>query len=170
METSLTQLLAQRHTKEEMISFLKLYQDQFVDAIKVAVTDEQPLAWRATWLIGHCMNTNDSRVEPFKDKIIDTIPFRPDGHQRELLKLLQKIDLNEEQETKLLDICIAIWEKVGKSASVRITAFKFIATIAQKYPELKNEIEFMTQSHYTDPLSAGIKRQFEKLVKANVPN
>lgn len=57
-----------------------------------------------------------------------------------------------------------IWEQVGKIPSVRIFAFRLIVRIARKYPELKNEIAFLTQPHYTETLSPGIRNSVHKLL------
>jgi len=34
--------------------------------------------------------------------------------------------------------------------------------MAKKYPEIKNELEFLTSDYYTQTLSPGIKRIFER--------
>ena len=57
------------------------------------------------------------------------------GVQRELLKILLQMELNEEDEVFLFDVCVKVWEKINKKPSVRLTALKFMVEIAKKYPE-----------------------------------
>jgi hypothetical protein len=73
------------------------------------------------------------------------------------------MDLKDDQEGYLFDECMNIWESVGKSPSVRITAFSILADIAKKYPELRHELEFLTQNQYTETLSPGIRLSFDRI-------
>jgi hypothetical protein len=86
-------------------------------------------------------------------------------HQREFLKILLRMELNNKQEGKLFDICMTIWEDINKSPSVRILAFSTLVSLTKKYPELISEIEFLTQSHYIETLSPGIRHSFERMKK-----
>jgi len=143
--------------KTEMVAFLNAHPEYFVEAINLAMSDRLPLAWRAAWLLHDCMEFNDQRVQPYAAAIINFIPTKKEGHQRELLKILMKMELDDHCEGKLFDHCISIWEKVQNSSSARYTAFINVLKMAEKYPELSNEIVFFTQSQYLETLSPGIK-------------
>ena len=165
LEESLQNILTARLRKEEMTAFLEKHPEQLEQVINTALTDEQPQAWRAAWLLNHYMEENDECVKVYIKKIIKTIPTKQDGHQRELLKILNKMELSEKHDGLLFDVCMTIWETIHKSPSVRGTAFMFLLKIIKKYPELRNEIKHLTQSHYTDTLSPGIKHSFNRIVK-----
>ncbi len=147
-----------------MIAFIKSDDKYFVEAIELAITNKQPFSWRAAWLLWSCMENNDKRIQDYLTKIIDSIASKRDGQQRDLLKILLKMELNEEQEAYLFDVCVTLWEKINKKPSVRITAFKFIIKIAKKHPDLFNEITFLTQNHYLDSLSNGVKKSVFKMI------
>ena len=151
--------------RDEMIAFLTSHPEYFEEAIELALSDDQPYSWRAAWLLFNCMEENDPRVRKHLRQIIETLPARKDGHQREFLKILLRIELDETHEARLFDICLSIWEQPGKSPSVRSTAFRFIMTMAEKYPELSNEITGLTQDWYLDTLSPGIKRSIQRMVR-----
>ena len=165
MEESLQHILTARLRKKELTAFIEKHPAQFEQVINIALTDEQPQAWRAAWLLNHCMKENDQRLKVHIKSIIKTISTKQDGHQRELLKVLDKIELNEKHDGLIFDVCMTIWEAIHKSPSVRGTAFMCLLKIIKKYPELRNEIEHLTQSHYTDTLSPGIKHSFNRIVK-----
>ncbi len=90
---------------------------------------------------------------------------KKDGHQRELLKILYRMELSEEQEGIVFDLCMNVWEQVGKAPSVRHNAFRMISRIASKYPGLSNEIAMITQEHYLETLSPGVRRSVMKMCK-----
>ena len=163
MEDPLQGIFANRAIKDELISNINAFPDQFQATIKVALSDKQPQAWRATWILGHCVMKNDPRIRDHITAFINALNKRKDGHQREILKILEKMDLKDDQEGHLFNECMNIWESIGKSPSVRITAFRILVKISKNYPELNHEIEFLTQDRYTETLSPGVKHSFEKI-------
>ncbi len=68
------------------------------------------------------MDKNDQRINKYIKKIIDTLSTKCDGQLRELLKILQRMELPDDYEGKLFDICVNIWEKIGKLPSVQYNA------------------------------------------------
>ena len=148
-----------------MISFMENHPEYFEEAIELAIADKQPYSWRAAWLLWSCMNENDKRIKKYIKKIVDTLKTKNDGHQRELIKILLKMELEDEYESILFDHCMNIWEQISKAPSVRFNAFKFIIKITKKHPELIKEISFLTQDHYLDSLSPGAKHSVLKLMK-----
>ena len=151
--------------KDEMILFLKSNPEYFDEAIQLALSNKQLYSWRAAFLLGGCMEENDKRVQKHIKSIVNCIPEKEDGHQRELLKILYKMKINEKFEGQIFDICMNLWEQINKSPSVRMTAFKFIFKIIKKHPELLDEIIIITQDHYLESLSPGVKHSIEKMMQ-----
>lgn len=162
--TALEEMFASRISKDAMIETVNGSHDVFKEAVQIALSSKEPQCWRAAWIVGHCARKNDLRLSPYADQFMEVLRDKHDGHQRELIKILIKIKLSDEQEGRLFDICMDIWEAVGKSSSVRCFAFNFIADVALKYPELSSEIAFLTQPEYLEPLSPGIRRSLEKKI------
>jgi hypothetical protein len=163
--TALEQAINTRVPMSGLVKMINKDQVSFDETISLAIGDKEPTAWRAAWALFHSTKKEDSRLIPFIDQILAVLPFKNDGHQRELIKLVMKVSLNEQQEGVLFDCCMSIWEKVGKSPSVRSLAFSFIYLTIQKYPELKSEIKFLVQEEYVSPLSPGVRKGVEKKIK-----
>lgn len=163
MSPELKSILLQRE-KTQMVHFLKTNPQYFDEAVKVGITQEQPFCWRAAWMVGGVMKKNDSRLASYLSEIIARLPDFEDGHQRELLKILLKMELTEEQESLLFDLSATLWEQVLKKPSVRHFAFRCMMKVAEKYPELENEILLLAQPHYVNPLSPGIRNSVLKTV------
>jgi hypothetical protein len=151
-------------SKDKTVSFLNSHPEYFTEAIELAVSDKQPFSWRAASLVWSCMDENDRRVRPYIKSIVKCIKDKKDGHQRELLKILYKMDIDDKYEGRIFDICMNLWEQTGKDPSVRMTAFKYIIKISRKYPELMEEVAILTQDHYLESLSPGIHRSIERML------
>jgi len=164
METALEWTLTNLY-KADMILYLAAHQEDFEELIKLAIADKQPYSWRAAWLLWSCMEENDKRVHGYLKRIIDTISTKNDDHQRELLIILQKMEISEALEGSLFNHCVTVWEKIGKKPSIRYNAFKIIIKIGKKHPELSHEIGFLIQDQYMESLSATVKKSISKMLK-----
>jgi hypothetical protein len=164
METKLEYILTNSY-KTDMIAYLKTHPEDFEKAIKLAISDKQPYSWRAAWLLWSCMDKNDKRIHEYLKKIISAIPTKKDNQQRELLMILLRMDLNDNFQGQLFDICIKIWKKLDKNPSLRYNAFKLLFNISKNHPTLSNEIKSLTESHYVDMLSNSLRKSILKLVQ-----
>jgi hypothetical protein len=163
MQSKLEYILTNSH-KAEMIAYLKSNPDDFNEAIQLALSDKQPYSWRAAWLLWSCIDKNDQRIQKHIEKIIATLPIRSDNQLRELLMILQQMELDDRYIAKLFDICVAVWKRIEKKPSVRYNAFKMLVKITKKHPELTQEIQLLTESQYMNPLSAGVRRSLLKML------
>ncbi len=164
MESALEHKLLSSY-KEKIISFINNHPEYFEEAIELAVSDKQPYSWRSAYVLWSVIEKNDKRIQKHIKNIVNTIKNKEDGHQRELLKILLMMELDEKYEGILFDICMNIWEQINKAPSVRINALKMIIKISNKHPELRQEISFLTQDHFLESLSPGVRHSVNKIMK-----
>lgn len=162
MESELEHILTNTY-KAEMIKFMKSHPECFNELINLSVSDSQKYSWRASWLLWSCIEPNDNRLNKYLNKIVDVLPIKKDNQQRELLIVLQKMEIDSSLEGKIIDACINIWEKKGKNVSLRYNALKLLIKISQKYPELSREIRLLTEPQYVDELSDTAKKSIYRL-------
>lgn len=152
--------------KADIITYMHDHPEAFNLMIELALADKQPYSWRAAWVLWSCMEKNDSRILNYLKEIIEILPQRKGNQQRELMLVLQRMELNSDDEGLLFDICAKIWEKTDQQSSVRYNAFRLMSGIADKYLELKEEIKTWTEPHYTVSLSAGVRKAISKRMKS----
>src|SRR5665647_2582371 len=111
------------------------------------------------------MEKNDQRIQGYLKRIINTISDKNDDQQRELLIILQKMEISKELEGSLFNHCVTVWERIGKKPSVRYNAFKIIVKITKNHPDLSHEIGYLIQDQYMDSLSATVKKSISKMIK-----
>jgi hypothetical protein len=137
----------------------------FNEALQLAISDNLPYSWRAAWLLWSCMEENDIRIKNYVTEIINILPNRQDNQKRELLKVLLMMELEDDDESQLFDLCVSLWENTDKKPSIRHKAILVIGKTAEKYPELIPEVSLLLQDHYLESLSPGVKRAIMKLMK-----
>lgn len=148
--------------KSEMMNYMSSNPNDFDELVCLAISEKQPYAWRAAWLLSNCTLENDPRLRKYVPSLINCLKNAKDSQSRSLLNILHKMDLSEDEEGLIFDHCISIWCKINKIPSVRWSAFCLAIKISNRYPELKEEIITMTQDYYLETLSPGIKRSVQK--------
>jgi hypothetical protein len=152
--------------KAGMVRFLDEHNDDLEELINLAIADKQPFSWKAAWLLGGYIERGDRRMEGYADQIINSIPSKMANQKRDLLRVVDKLNLNDDQEGKVYDIALGLWEHIGLAPAVRYNAFKQMVRFARKYPELKHEIDLLTQGHYFENLSRGVKHSVRKMISS----
>lgn len=148
-----------------MISYVAKHPEHFKELIELTIADNQPYSWRAAWLLWSCMEKNDQRIRKYVKDIINVLPNRKDNQKKDLLKVLEQMEIKDELEGLLFNYCVTIWEKIDKRPAVRFNAFKILAKITKRHPELSKEIIPLTQNQYTASLSSSVNKSINKMMK-----
>lgn len=164
MNKALHELL-KHSSKEELETYIQSHPPAFNQVLKLALDPDSPVSWRAAWMVSTCMRERDPRVTKYSREFIARLRKTADGQQRELLNILAKLDIQEDEEGLLFDECVRIWEQTSRIASVRYAAFRILFNMAQKYPDLMHELTLLTESDYTDSLSPAIRKGVLKMMQ-----
>lgn len=162
-ETAFEKMLTHSH-KKEMLLYVNHHTNSFKEAVKLSLIHKPPYSWRAAWLLWGCMKKNDPRIQKHVKSFIRVLPNIKDNQKREVLKILEKMNIPEKLEGLLYKQCTTIWVEVNHQPSVRFYALKFLIKTAQKYPELSAEVALLTQNQYTETLTAGIYKSVRKML------
>ncbi len=162
-ESILDEILRRPSSKKPLLDRLRNDPTEVRKAIELALSDKHPQGWRAAWILKDIMKDEDPRLAPYLNQLISGLSNRKDGHQRELIHLVDKFTLSDQQEGILFDACLGIWTSISKSPSVRIIALKQLAAIIKKYPELVHELSHVLEDEYGETLSPAVKRIFKRL-------
>ncbi len=164
LETAVEHILMHAY-KEGMMTYMDAHPEEIEELIQLSMGDKQPYSWRAAWLLSKCMEENDERVKMVLPEIVNILPNVSDSQKRDLINVLRRMEIPEEQEGILFDTAVNFWCQIEKMPSLRFNAFKLILQIAAKNPELFQEVLLLTEDHYVDTLSPGVKRSLGRLVR-----
>lgn len=137
------------------------------DFVYYAVSDKEH-AWRAAWILHHYSEKFPREMDKYAQNLIDALKtVERHGHMRELLKIIYKLKLTEEQTSEVFDICYDFLQNNKLQSSVRGMSFMFLIRVADEYPELKGEIEAIFEN-IKDFLSPGIRHGMEMRLKNKI--
>jgi len=163
LEPSVESLLSSL-LKDDLVAYFELHPQKIRAVIQLAKSSNPPHSARAAWLLSKMVRKKNIKIKRHIPDILHILPLVEDGQKRDLINVLRALNLNEKEEGTLYDISITIWSDPGKIPSVRITAFRFILELCNKFPELGNEIILLTEDYYLESLSPGIKRIVHRLI------
>ena len=161
----LSELLLSKFDRCKLVIQINEDHDLFEEVMKISLTSQSPQNWRGTWVLNHATSKKDDRINPHIDAILDLLAKAEDGHQRELIKLVASGNYDEDQEGRIFDVSINIWEKVAKISSTRYKAIHLALDIAIKYPDLLTDLKYLAADHYLESLSLAVRKSVSKRLK-----
>lgn len=78
----------------------------FKEVLEFALSNHEK-AWRAAWMINQALKSEELPLQKYVKTICKAIPDKPSNHQRELLKMLEFIQLTEENEGYIFDVAVS---------------------------------------------------------------
>ncbi|RLD78308.1 MAG: hypothetical protein DRJ10_10575 [Bacteroidetes bacterium] len=108
---------------------------------KLAVSNEHPVAWRASWTLVHLSNSEPDLIEPFIPKIIrDIRHLKVDRQVASLLQILTKFEFSALEAGHLFDLAISILHNTTKQMYFKLYALQFLIRFTKIVPEMIPEL------------------------------
>lgn len=149
----------------DQIAVQRICKSDFEQWLKLALSSHER-AWKAAWLLNQAVKVCKLPLEEYAKNICKAIPEKPSNQKRELLKLLEPIELSENNEGLIFDVAVSCWKDLGAQSSSRMVAFRLMLKMAKKYPDLIPEIELLSDDRFVKTLTNGIKKSVFKRLKA----
>jgi hypothetical protein len=116
----------------------------FNEIAELSVSDCQPHAWHAAWVMDHYTDSDLDDFAPHLSKAYKVVLESDSESQiRIFLKVLGKYPLVDDYEVALYDFCKKKLLSNTVAVGVKANSMKLIHKICQKYPELLDEIQLM---------------------------
>ena len=131
---------------------------------KLAVNNEHPYAWRASWTLVHLTNSSPNLVKPFVSQIIrDINHLKIDRQLASFLQILTKIDFPTDEAGHLFDLAVRILHDPKKQMYFKLYALQFLIKFAEKVPELIPELLLSVEDENLISRNKYIRNQIRKL-------
>ena len=115
------------------------------DLMTLALSNDEPAAWRAAWALSHAMKDSVDWLVPYLPQVVEVLPsIKKDGHVRELLKFYRDIDITlipDDLHGKLYDYCFSLFENNSLQPGTRSNAFRVLLKIVETEPLLIGEVK-----------------------------
>lgn len=102
---------------------------------------------RAAWPVCYCVDKHPKLILPYLSQLV-SIAQQKDVHPavtRNILRLLQNINVPEELEGELIEFCFQTLNDRSQPVAIRTFAITVASNICCKYPELEKELYIIIQ-------------------------
>jgi hypothetical protein len=140
--------LAAEHSKRQtmkIVEYVGADPLRFKELMKVFLSDEYRPVQRASWSVNCCVENHPKLALPYFAKLISFLE-RDDVHtgaHRNILRMLQFVDIPSRHRGRLFDICTRFLDDLSRPVAVRVFALSVAAKIADGEESLINELRVL---------------------------
>ena len=144
--------LAAEHSKKLTMRIVDYVGDdphRFKELMAVFLSDEFRPVQRSSWAVNCCVERHPHLASPYLKQLI-SILYRDDVHSgahRNILRMLQFVDVPSRYKARLFDICQRFLDDASQPVAVRVFALSAAARIAKGQEALMNELRVLADKH-----------------------
>lgn len=152
-------------TRDEMISYVGDSQKRMDELLNFFFHEEWRYNQKASWPLGVIGETKPYLLIPHLPRLLENLRSKPkDAVIRNTVRTFQFLDIPEEFEGKVYDICMDYLIDLKQAIAIRVFAMNTLANIAEKHEALQEELLEVIKEYY-DIGSAGYKSRAKKIIK-----
>ncbi|MEN8122436.1 MAG: hypothetical protein ABFS35_18975 [Bacteroidota bacterium] len=137
---------------------------------ELAVSNEHPFSWRASWTLVHLTESEPGIVEPFIPLMIrDIVHLKADRQIASFFQILTKFEFPAQEAGHLFDLAISILHNTTKQMYFKLYALQFLIKFAEMVPELIPELLLTLEDEDLISQNKYIRKQVMRL-KENLTN
>lgn len=137
----------------------------FNSLLDLALHEQDPLAWRAAWVLDGSDEKKPGMARKHLSGIIEALPgLESTGTLRSLLRMLVRYDIPEKYQGLLIDLCFSYLVSELYPVAVKAHAMQIIYQHVLLYPELKHELTTVLRDQ-AENNSVGFRSRGTRLIK-----
>lgn len=160
-------LLEERYSKETIMQiahFLVDNQQEIGEYLHLMKDGKEGTSQRAAWAFGHAGIADPSIVSDHMSELLQMIETPKHASiSRNIYRILQFVDVPEEYEGTLYDLCIRDLIDPKQPIAVKCFGMTTAFNICKKYPELQDELKMVIEENLENA-SAGYKSRARKIL------
>jgi hypothetical protein len=164
--------ILKEHSKKQMTKVVDYVGDnpnRFKGLIQVFLAGPYRVTQRASWPLSYCVEKHPHLIKPHLKTILDYLP-KPDVHdavKRNIIRLLQYIEIPKKLQGKIADICFGFLQDKKEPVAVRVFSMSVLTAIASENPDLKRELKLIIEDALPHASPAFLSRARKVLKELN---
>src|SRR5690554_4424535 len=155
-----------RAARDRIVSYIENDADRFGQLFHLFRNGERRIAQRAAWSVSYCVEKFPELIYPYCGEMVDYLrtPGIHDSIKRNILRIFRDINIPVEMEESLLELCFDYLMDKKEAVAIRVFAMKVLANLAEKYPEINNELKILIEDElpYSKPAFVSRGREILK--------
>jgi hypothetical protein len=161
--------ILKEHSKRQAVriaSWVGTDKKRFRKLMELFLRGEYRVTQRSAWIVNLCADKHPELIRPYLKQMIGRMqePGVHDAVRRNVIRILQFIEIPEKLLGEVATVCFNYLSSPGEPIAVRVFSMTVLANIAQKKPELKNELRLVIEQQLSRG-SMGFCSRAEKVLK-----
>ncbi|MBX3164573.1 MAG: hypothetical protein KF900_08830 [Bacteroidetes bacterium] len=128
-----------------IVNYIGNNNTRFKELMTVFLCGDYRLTQRAAWALSNAVIEHPQLIKPYLGKLISMLAetHHHPAVARNILRLLQEIEIPEKHHGELIDVCFKCIINQAQPLAIRAFAITVATKICKLYPELKNELQLI---------------------------
>jgi hypothetical protein len=140
------QALLTEHSKTQVLAiaaYIGNNPERFRVLMDIFFHEKYRLVQRSAWALSYVIDSHPSLIQPYLAQTIDLLNAgkQPDAVPRNILRILQKIEVPEYLQGKLMDICFTFVQEPGTPIAIKAFSLTVLHNLSKQYPEILSELQ-----------------------------
>ena len=165
---NLQQSLPDRYSQTEfkkIIDWINGSSEHFAELMELFFEHDSRKNQYAASIMIHCVDKWDYLLTPYLEKLILNLQNDnlKDATKRNTVRVLQDVKIPENLHGILANICFKYLQNPTEPIAIKVFSMSIIHNLTKKYPELKEELQFILEEQMPFQ-SAGFKSRARKIL------
>lgn len=166
---NLRETILSEHSKtncDRIVTWIGSNQQRFNELFYLFLNDESRVTQRAAWPLSFSAIAHPALMKNNFEKLIKNLhhPNLHDAIKRNTVKLLQQIEIPEECEGDVMNICFQYVESPTEAVAIKAFSLTILGKLAKKFPEILPEIKLLIEGQ-SEHQTAAFKSRSKRLLK-----
>jgi hypothetical protein len=164
------QRLSEEHSKSltmAVVDYIAEDKTKFKILMDLFLNGQVKLVQRAAWPLSYLAIAHPKLIKPYLGKLIIKLQ-QTDNHPsvpRNILRILEEIEIPEKYEAYLVACCFSILTREADPIASKAYSITVASKICKKYPDLKNELRLHLEHIQNYPITPAIKFRIKRAIK-----
>lgn len=149
----LRETILAEHSKAKTNAIIKWVGDsqaRFDALFHLFLTDEYRVVQRAAWPLSYCVIEHPQLIKKHLKKLITNLHANglPAAVKRNTVRLLQHIEIPEEFQGEIMNLCFGYITSTDEAAAIKAFALAILQNLTYYYPEIKDEVKIIIEDRW----------------------
>lgn len=163
------EMLLKEHSKPntmQIVHYIGNDPDKFAELIDCLCCDDNRICQRAAWPLSYSIEKHHELLTPHFERLIGMLSDKSKhtAVRRNIVRILQDIDVPEEFHGHLIDSCFNFVSDVNEPAAVRAFSMSVLERCTRGIPELREELKLIIEEHW-EHSSPGFRGRGKEVLK-----
>ena len=154
--------LLKDHSKvltDKIVNYVGADQSRFNTLITTFLEGPYRITQRTAWPLSYCVRNHPSLIDRHYGSVLKilTKPGIHDAVKRNIMRLLQFVDIPQKHQGKVIEHCFNLMDP-KEPIAVRVFAMTVLANLAKQHPDLKKELKLVIEDQLPFGTAAYLSR------------